>query len=122
VRAWPGHDAAEAQVAGDPVARELLALLVDEHRLDAGERDVAGARLARVAPGSGAIRMPPVSVCHHVSTTAQRLVADDVVVPPPDLGVDRLADRAEHAQRRRECRVTNSSPAFAIARNAVGAV
>jgi len=25
-----------------------------------------------VAPGSGEIMMPPVSVCHHVSTTAQR--------------------------------------------------
>ena len=26
-----------------------------------------------VAPGSGVIRMPPVSVCHHVSTIGQRL-------------------------------------------------
>ena len=52
-----------------------------------------------VAPGIGVIRMPPVSVCHQVSTIGQRCVADMVVIPQPRLGVDRLADRAEQAQR-----------------------
>src|SRR5947208_8855563 len=33
---------------------------------------VAEPGLSRVAPGSGVIRMPPVSVCHHVSTIGQR--------------------------------------------------
>ena len=42
----------------------------------------------------------PVSVCHHVSTMGQRLAADHAVVPDPRLGIDRLADRAEQAQRR----------------------
>jgi hypothetical protein len=59
---------------------------------------VAEPGLSGVAPGSGVIRMPPVSVCHQVSTIGQRFVADHVVVPLPGLGVDRLADRAEDAQ------------------------
>ena len=33
---------------------------------------VAEPGLSRVAPGSGVIRMPPVSVCHQVSTIGQR--------------------------------------------------
>ena len=36
---------------------------------------VAEPGLRSVAPGSGVIRMPPVSVCHQVSTIGQR--------PPP---------------------------------------
>ena len=53
-----------------------------------------------VTPGSGVIRIMPVSVCHHVSTIGRLAAADVLVVPEPGLGVDRLADRAEHAQRR----------------------
>ena len=34
---------------------------------------VAEPGLSSVAPGSGVIRMPPVSVCHQVSTIGQRL-------------------------------------------------
>ena len=33
---------------------------------------VAEPGFKRVAPGSGVIRMPPVSVCHQVSTIGQR--------------------------------------------------
>ena len=33
---------------------------------------VAEPGFSRVAPGSGVIRMPPVSVCHQVSTIGQR--------------------------------------------------
>jgi hypothetical protein len=51
-----------------------------------------------VAPGRGEISMPPVSVCHQVSTIGQRLLADHAVVPEPGLGIDRLADAAEQAQ------------------------
>ena len=43
--------------------------------------------------------MPPVSVCHQVSTIGQRSVADDAVIPFPGFGIDRLADRAEQPQR-----------------------
>ena len=34
---------------------------------------VAEPGLSLVAPGSGVIKMPPVSVCHQVSTIGQRL-------------------------------------------------
>src|SRR5207253_1725033 len=40
-----------------------------------GRGKVAEPGLSVVTPGSGEIMMPPVSVCHHVSTTGQR--------PPP---------------------------------------
>ena len=53
-----------------------------------------------VAPGSGVIMWPPVSVCHQVSTIGQRLAADVLVVPHPGFRIDRLADRAEDAQAR----------------------
>ena len=40
-----------------------------------GSGNVADPGFVVVAPGSGLIMIPPVSVCHHVSTTGQR--------PPP---------------------------------------
>src|SRR5712664_1988506 len=40
-----------------------------------GKGSVAEPGLVGIAPGSGEIRWPPVSVCHHVSTIGQR--------PPP---------------------------------------
>ena len=49
--------------------------------------------LVAVTPGSGAIMMPPVSVCHQVSTMGQRFPPMYVAVPHPRLGVDRLAHR-----------------------------
>ena len=75
-----------------------------------------------MAPGSGVIRMPPVSVCHQVSTIGQRLVADHAVIPDPGFRIDRLADRAEQAQRCRQVFFTGSSPSRISARMAVGAV
>ena len=60
---------------------------------------VAEPGLSLVAPGSGVMRMPPVSVCHQVSTTGQRRLADHAVIPFPGFRVDRLADRAEQPQR-----------------------
>ncbi len=61
---------------------------------------VAEPGFSLIAPGSGVMRMPPVSVCHQVSTIGQRLFADDAVIPFPGLGIDRLADRAEQPQGR----------------------
>ena len=50
-------------------------------------------------------------------------VADHVVVPVPGLGIDRLADRAEQAQRLARGRFfTGASPSRISARIAVGAV
>ena len=60
---------------------------------------VAEPGFSLVAPGSGVIMMPPVSVCHQVSTIGQRSLADDAMVPFPGFRIDRLADRAEQAQR-----------------------
>ena len=53
-----------------------------------------------VTPGSGVIRIIPVSVCHHVSTIGVRSRADVLAVPHPRLGVDRLADASEQPERR----------------------
>ena len=53
-----------------------------------------------VAPGSGVMRMPPVSVCHQVSTIGQRPSPTTWIIPLPRFRVDRLADAAEQAQRR----------------------
>ena len=63
-----------------------------------GNGTVAEPGLVVVTPGSGVIMMPPVSVCHQVSTIGQRPPPMCVVVPDPGLGVDRLADAAEQAQ------------------------
>ena len=51
------------------------------------------------APGRVVIMIPPVSVCHQVSTIGTAAVADRPPVPEPGLGIDRLADRAEQADR-----------------------
>ncbi len=65
-----------------------------------GNGCVADPGLVRVMPGSGVIRIAPVSVCHQVSTIGTPLAADVEVIPDPRFGVDRLADRAQQPQRR----------------------
>ena len=83
---------------------------------------VADPGLRAVAPGSGVIRMPPVSVCHQVSTMGQRslpalrwyqrqasgLIGSPTVPSRRREGISYLAG--------------HSSPAAAMARMAVGAV
>jgi hypothetical protein len=79
--------------------------------------------LVGVAPGSGVIMMPPVSVCHQVSTIGQRPPPITLVVPHPGLGIDRLADASRAgAASDRSCFDRHSSPHFMNARMAVGAV
>ena len=51
-------------------------------------------------PGSGVIMIAPVSVCHHVSTTGCLASSDELLVPDPGFGIDRLPDAAEQTQRR----------------------
>ena len=83
---------------------------------------VAAPGFTGVTPGKGVIRMPPVSVCHHVSTTAQR--------PSPTTSwyhfqISGLIGSPTLPSTRNDVRrwpVTHRSPAFAIARSAVGAV
>ena len=78
--------------------------------------------LVVVTPGSGVIMMPPVSVCHQVSTIGQRPLADVLVVPDPGLGVDRLPTVPSSRRVERSCRPGCSVPHFMKARMAVGAV
>ena len=63
-----------------------------------------------VAPGSGVMRIPPVSVCHHVSTTGHLSVADYAVIPPQASGLIGSPTRAEQPQRFARARFTAPSP------------
>jgi hypothetical protein len=71
VRIWPGQESAmhEIALAG---AFSTLPSASTISGLHAEERPVAEPGFSAVAPGSGVIRMPPVSVCHQVSTIGQR--------------------------------------------------
>ena len=54
-------------------AVKFAAFIVNQSRLNAkGGKVALKPGLVVVAPGSGVIRCPPVSVCHHVSTIGQR--------------------------------------------------
>ena len=78
--------------------------------------------LVGVTPGSGVIRMWPVSVCHQVSTMG--------VVPPPmcsryQLQASGLMGSPTEPSKRsveRSCLAGRASPCFMKARMAVGAV
>ncbi len=83
---------------------------------------VAEPGFSAVAPGSGVIRMPPVSVCHQVSTIGQRrspttswyhFQASGLIGSPTVPSSRRLA---------RPVALTGSSPSRISARIAVGAV
>ncbi len=87
-----------------------------------GKGNVALPGLVAVTPGSGVMRMWPVSVCHQVSTMGQR--------PPPMcswyhsqasglMGSPTLPSRRSED---RSCRAGSASPCFMKARMAVGAV
>ncbi len=97
-RSIPGHGRVSARYppptsTGVPSSRMTSALMP-------GNGCVAEPGFVRVMPGSGVIRMCPVSVCHHVSTIGQRSPSDVEVVPHPRFRVDRLADRSQQPQRR----------------------
>ena len=77
-----------------------LALLVQHGRLDAGKRLRRRARLRRRHTGQRRDHdHPRLGLPPRVDDRAAP-AADVLVVPHPRLGVDRLADRAEQAQRR----------------------
>src|SRR4030095_2656311 len=70
-RSMPGHGLVRTRypaLAGSPLSLTTLASMP-------GKALVAEPGLSTVIPGKGVIRIWPVSVCHHVSTTGQR--------PPP---------------------------------------
>jgi len=64
-----------------------------------GSGRVADPGLVGVAPGMGEIMMAPVSVCHHVSTIGQALLANDFVIPLPGRRIDRFTHRTKQPQR-----------------------
>ena len=87
-----------------------------------GSGNVADPGFVVVAPGSGLIMIPPVSVCHHVSTTGQRpppitsryhIHASGLIGSPTD-PITRRLDRS--------CLAGSSTPHFMNVRIAVGAV
>ncbi len=87
-----------------------------------GSGNVADPGFVVVAPGSGLIMIPPVSVCHHVSTIGQRsppmyswyhIQASGLIGSPTDPRTRRLD---------RSCFCGSSWPHFIIVRIAVGAV
>ena len=72
-----GADLAGPRLGDDQIAGRLhlfndFAGAVHQGRLHAEERPCGAARLQRRGARSGAIMMPPVSVCHQVSTMGQR--------------------------------------------------
>src|SRR5690606_35259952 len=83
---------------------------------------VAEPALRSVAPGSGAIRMPPFSVCHQVSTTGHFFSPTTSKYHSHASGL--IGSPTEPRMRRllREDFFTHSSPAPLSARIAVGAV
>ena len=101
----------------------VVALVVDDLAASTPKNgSVAEPGLVGVAPGSGVIMMPPVSVCHQVSTIGQRL-------PPMTswyhIHASGLIGSPTVPSRRselRSCFFGHSSPHFMKARIAVGAV
>ena len=89
---WPG--ALDSEQAGNPVAVQFVSLLIEQDRFDTEEGVRRRAGLGRGCPGqrgdqdAAGFGLPP-----GVDDVAA-LLADHVVVPLPDLRVDRLADRA----------------------------
>ena len=87
-----------------------------------GRGNVAEPGFNVVAPGSGLIMMPPVSVCHHVSTTGHR--------PPPmccqyHIHASGLMGSPTDPSSRsdeRSCFSGSTAPHFMKVRIAVGAV
>src|SRR6185436_7188326 len=87
-----------------------------------GSGRVAVPGLVGVAPGNGEIMMPPVSVCHHVSTIGQRLRP---MVSWYQIHASGLIGSPTVPSNRRElrsCFFGHSFPHFMNARMAVGAV
>ena len=71
VRIWPGQDSVMQRL---PVVAPSSTLPSPSTICGTMPKNglVAEPGFNRVAPGSGVIRMPPVSVCHQVSTIGQR--------------------------------------------------
>ena len=69
-RSIAGHGLVSASRPPPTATRSPLSFRISA--LMPGNGCVADPGLVRVMPGSGVIRIAPVSVCHHVSTIGQR--------------------------------------------------
>ena len=83
---------------------------------------VAEPGLRAVAPGSGVIRLPPVSVCHQVSTIGQRSSPTTRWYQIQASGLIGSPTEPRMRSDLREVFLTSSSPAPISERMAVGAV
>src|ERR1035438_4685456 len=83
---------------------------------------VAEPGLVGVAPGNGVIRMPPVSVCHQVSTIGQRLPPMVSLYQIHASGLIGSPTVPSSRSEVRSCFFGHSTPHFMKARIAVGAV
>src|SRR5438067_9081270 len=119
-RSMPGHG--RVIVRYPPPRSTLLPASSTTSAPMPGRGKVADPGLRVVTPGRGEIMMPPVSVCHHVSTTGQR--------PPPmccqyQIHASGLIGSPTEPSRRSDdmsCLAGSSVPHFMNVRMAVGAV
>ena len=72
VRACPGQVPARQRLPETPLPSSTFPSSSTITGRIPKKGSVAEPGLTGVAPGNGVIRMPPLSVCHQVSTTAQR--------------------------------------------------
>src|SRR5439155_6368112 len=85
---------ADADVARSPASRlDDAALFVVDHRVDAEDAGPAAAGLHRLQRGQGAAQKAPVLGLPPGVDDGRLALADHVVIPAPDVGLDRLADR-----------------------------
>src|SRR5437879_9375068 len=83
---------------------------------------VAEPGLVGVAPGNGVIKMPPVSVCHQVSTMGQRFLPMTSLYQIQASGLIGSPTVPNNRSELRLCFFGQSVPHFINARMAVGAV
>ncbi len=87
-----------------------------------GKGTVAEPGFSVVSPGSGEMRIPPVSVCHHVSTIGQRSPPITFQYQSHASGLIGSPTVPRSRSDERSCRPGYSSPIFTNERMSVGAV
>src|SRR5438105_7126822 len=88
-----GPRIANADVARLSAWLNLFSLFVEDHRMDSRHARTGAARLHRVDGRLGAAQEAAVLGLPPRVDDDRVFLADDVVIPAPDLGLDRLADR-----------------------------
>src|SRR5689334_16110258 len=121
VRSMLGQGSRSTRYPPPPLGT-LLAWSSTTSALIPGSGRMAEPGLVAVTPGSGLIMMPPVSVCHQVSTTG---VSPRPMVCRYQIHASGLIGSPTDPSRRsedRSCWAGNSSPHFIMVRISVGAV